>query len=233
MTVPTSYYFRFWATNTILGLSFCAFLCIFPSLALFALTYPYSLVFVLSIFVIHQIYITRSFLKPYRGNFEYFYLEKRLAKSLNARILRNYGWLKLFCLWIDEFGYIGWIRDEFYKELLENETLMKDNDFRFALHLRMAKELAKGDDIQKEKEHLKEALKMRPGNPVALFRLAYSYEKAGEMEKAINSYRSLLETKLADASNFKRLIGQQIERVNTKGPRRRPPNPGLKYAVMY
>lgn len=147
--------------------------------------------------------------------------------------MRKYGWIKLFSLWIDEFGYIGLIRDGFYKELLGNETLMKDNDFNFALHLRMAKGFAKGDDIEQEKDYLKVALKMKPENPVALFRVAFSYEKTGEADKAIESYKSLLNTKLADASNFKKFIEKQIERVYTKGPSRRPPNPGLKYAVMY
>ena len=233
MKVPSTYYFRFYFTNTVLGLSFCLFLSFFPSMELTIHLFPFSVYFLVSIFLIHQIYIIKSFFNPHRGNFEYSFLGRKITKTVNSNIAQHYGFLRLLSLWFDEFGYIGMFRDEIYKEILDNESLMKDREFKFSFYMRLARIRAKQDDLQIEKEYLNNAFMLKPNHPVTLFRLAHNYEKEGNTAEAIKSYKSLLKVKLTDSSNFKKFVLEQIDRIIKSGPSRRPPHPGLKFAVMY
>ena len=233
MKVPTSHYLRFYITNTTLGASFCTFLSVFPSMAITALLYPYSIYFLVVLFLIHQVYIVKSFFEPYRGNFEYTYLGRKITKTVNSKIAKHYGLAKLFGLWFDELGYVGVIRDDFYKAILGNELLMNDEEFEFSFYMRLARIRAKQDDIGIEKEYLQKALKIQPNHPVTLFRLAHNFEKEGNPEEAINYYQNILKVPLADSRNFKAFVSKQIERIKKSGPSRRPPNPGLRFAVMY
>lgn len=233
MKVPTGYYFRFYLTNTIVGLSCCLFLSFFPSLAITAILYPYSVYFLFFIFFAHQAYIIRSYLNPFRGNFEYSYLGRKIAKKVNSTIAQHYGWFRLFMLWLDEFSYIGAVRDDFYKEILDNKMLMDDQEFKFSFYMRLARIRAKQDDISIEKEYLDKASKIKPNHPVTLFRLGQNNEKEGDSEAAIKQYQKLLEVQLTDSNAFKSFVSRQIERINKNGPSRRPPNPGLRFAIMY
>ena len=110
---------------------------------------------------------------------------------------------------------------------------MEDQEFKFSFYMRLARIRAKQDDIKIEKEFLNKAQEMKPSHPVTLFRIAHNYEKAGNSIEAINYYKKLTGTSLADSADFKAFVIKQIERINKSGPLRSPPNPGLKFAVMY
>ena len=85
------------------------------------------------------------------------------------------------------------------------------------------------DDYEKENRCLKQAAAIKPGNLVVNCRLANSFEKIGNGNEAVKSYNAALGDPNIWSDNLKNYVTNQIERVKTEGPAKKPSVPRLKY----
>ena len=240
MTVSYSFYLRFWAINSCLAvatgftLGYIALLIISrifsPSSRIFCI---FSLIsFPILAFFLYQIFIYKYFWGEYRGHFEYAYRERQIYKDANEIIRKHLDTVTLITVSLDELSVIGSERDDVYEKLLRKKEIDSNKELRFLILMKYANSLKKGGDDEKENRCLKQAAAIKPGNLVVNYRLANSFEKIGNDNEAVKSYNAALGDPNIWSDNLKNYVTNQIERVKTEGPAKKPPIPGLKY-MMY
>jgi hypothetical protein len=233
MKIPISFYAKFWISTTFAGISTIAiFYFLFPVLAVSEAIFTHPLFLPILLLILQQLHISRVVFGKFRGKFEYYFLENAAPKYANARIWNEYGTLRFIRLLIDEKGFVGLFRDDFYKDILNNEKLMSDPEFRVSIYLKIASSLSKEVAVEKELSFLKQAQEISPENVVVNFRIANACEKQGDGNIAINNYRKLLDNFLVKSSHIGNFISEQINRIETKGPSRKAVYPGLKFSLL-
>ncbi len=181
--------------------------------------------------IFYQYVILNHFNGLHRGKFEYLYREHLIKKSANSIIKNLFGRGKLLILFLDELSVIGDIRVDIYKESLSNENIKGNKELEFLFYIKIARSARKEEDYDKEITYLKDATSIKPYDLTANYRLGNAYEKLNMRSNAIDSYNLALKDSLIDSVELKEFIKAQIDRVNRKGPCKKPPIPGLKYMI--
>lgn len=199
MNIPSDFYVKFWLKNSSLAIA--------TGLVLGLLTRIWFLFFIFPIvaFIIYQIAIFRYFWGKERGNFEYYYREW-LIKSHKIEINQT-----------------------LYEGLLQNKQRNTSNEHGFFLYLKASEIATKEYDYDNAIQFLRQAVSSKPYDLVANYRLATALERVGDADNAISAYEAAKQDPSIKSPELKEFISNQIERVKTKGPTKKPPMSGLKY----
>ena len=176
-----------------------------------------------------KIWVINSFLALATGvvvgymlNGIFFFLAPILTFPIGFSIYGQYVIANLF--WGDQRG-------AFEFSYLERRAEKDENNPEFAKLLRKVKEEYKLGDPVSAMNLLKGASKDYATNFVAHFKYAISCEKLGEGDEAINSYESASNACPEGNETLLKYVMSQIERVRSKGPRRKSTAPGLQYII--
>ncbi len=221
MEIPFSYYISFWVKGSLLALATGFLLTIFiPPLFV---TFPYF--GFIGVFI-YQVFIYRYFRGARRGDFEYKYKESIIDKTLNSYIFKSFGFIKYFKFKMDDFSQIRSAQLEILKEIPigSNEKRIK-----IAAYLKIAEVYSTDDDIIQEELALKRAIEIEKHNIISNIRIAVFYERSGKGDEAIKHYQAALSDTEIYSEQIQIYLREQIKRVKTSGPSKRPPMPGLRY----
>lgn len=169
--------------------------------------------------LIYQISAYRHFWGRDKGHFEYCYREfliDRAAGSLTGKTLGIPDFL---------WGYLA----DYNPILLDRPDIKIDSSLKFIAFLKLAQSALRAYDCRKEIEYLKNAVSLRSGDLVANYRLAHAMERVGNGPAAISTYQAALSDPFLHSAELKEFITAQIKRVQSQGPTKKPPIPGLRY----
>lgn len=223
MTIPWTFYFEYWLKNSLLSLA-TGFLISFMIPPLFAMV-PYFGFFVL---LFYQVVIYRHFWGQKRGDFEFVSKESQIRKQISSLIRRHLGFFVLIRFKLDKLNNIvtdGW---DIYKKLTSFEK-GQNEDFQFFLCHIAADLSRKEGDMKNERAYLLRALSFCPNDLITNFRIAVASEREGQAQESIEYYKKALGASAVDSNELKQFITNQITRVETKGPIKCPPMPGLRF----
>jgi hypothetical protein len=227
MSIPITFYVRFWLTNSMMAMA-TGFVIGYMLMGVIPIIMPPLTVPVLA-FMIYQIAIHRYFWGNGRGNFEYAYRERLVEKKANALVLDVLGLRKFIRLYLDELSAMGMVREEIYEEVLSDKGISKNDDLKFYIYLKVAKSSLKDSSFERELNYLRKAVSIRSNDLVANYRLANSLERVASGQAAVQAYESALRDPAINTTELKEFILDQIKRVETEGPAKKPPMPGLRF----
>ena len=177
-----------------------------------------------------QVATLRNFFGDKRGQFEYEYCKKHALKKAKKALIQTIGWFTCQRLYLSEFGEISWSEGEHYKEIIKNSTL-HSND-RYCMYIRAAYVLVKKRKYEKAIIKLQKANEIYPTALVSNFMIAQSFERLGDAENAISAYGMAMNGLSSDSNKITKYLNDQIVRVQTKGPSKKPPMGGLRHLGM-
>ena len=227
MKIPLNFYLFFWLKNSALALA-TGFLIIYliqPLFIIFLIAPPFGLIGL----VIYQVFIFRYFRGDHRGDFEYIYREAMIEKIIRKALLRKYGGFVFLKYFIDQTSYITIFKEDYILNLCERKPESVDEDLEFAIYMKLGEFSQKNNSYEKQRTYLAKALEKKPMDLVAHFRMAVSLEGAGMGPGAIEQYEAALNDPQGISEQLKEFIKRQILWVETRGPRKRPPIPGLRF----
>ena len=99
------------------------------------------------------------------------------------------------------------------RQLLEQDSVRRDTDLRFALLVTFARHCEKGGDARKSIQYLTEALESQPYHFIANFRLAMNHEWNNSREQALHHYRQALLDPGGISRGMRKLTVSQINRL--------------------
>jgi len=117
---------------------------------------------------------------------------------------------------------------ELCNALLIQDEVKSNGELSFHLHLKRYWFHFIAGDYLKAIKALESALEIYPNDIITNIRLAEAYEYVGNGDKAVDRYRTIMDS-LPISSKSKEYIGKQIERVGREGPKKAPPMPGFRY----
>jgi len=230
MKVSGSFYFRSWFKNSLMAIG-TGFFAGYLSFALIVISDPplNPLIGAILAFAIYQGVSFSRFFGKRRGEFEYEYRYDLIEKAVRRLVLKYLGFSTFINYFQDQFNNISSEQENICQKLLKNETVSNNDEFLFSIYMKLSGLAMKGNDSQKEKNVLISALKIKPNNLLANYRLAVCYEMDGLVDDAINHYNIALKDRYLYSEQLKTFILSQIERVKLKGPMNRPPALGARY----
>lgn len=182
----------------------------------------YLLIWGVGVAIIYQLAVQKLFYGSRRGEFEYAYLEDILKKRTRVILLsapREPA----------DSDFLIFDPTALNPDLLKKVEKEDDPERKFLLFLTLAVQCAKADEYAKIIEYSQGAIAYQPDDLVTNFMLAEAQEHLGEGGEAVKSYEAALRDPMAQSTPLKEFISAQIERVKTKGPRKRSNIQGLKY----
>jgi hypothetical protein len=215
MAIPVGFYIRYWLKNSLMAAAL-GFLAgtLMPDPRL-------PILMVILTFLIYQISAYRHFWGRDQGRFEYYYREFFLSQTANSLIHKTVGIPEI--LW----DYPG----QYYPKILAHPEVEADPALLFTACLKAAQTALKGYDCRQEVEYLRKALSLCPADLVANFRLANAMERAGNATAAISAYQAALSDPFINSGELREFIRAQIKRVESQGPAKKPPIPGLRHMI--
>lgn len=223
MTIPWTFYIEYWLKNSLLALA-TGFLISFMIPPLFAMV-PY---FGLLVLLLYQVVICRHFWGKKRGDFEFVSKESLIKKQISSLIKLHLGFRILVRFKFDKLNNIvvdGW---DIYEKL---SSFAKDQEENIQFYLyHIAADLSRKEgDVKKEQGFLLKALSLCPNDFITNFRVAVTAEREDKAQESIEYYKKALEASAIDSDQLKQFISEQIARVETKGPLKSTPMPGLRF----
>jgi len=223
MRVPLGFYLRFWVRNTswaaLTGLVM-GYVLLSPVLSAYETDtepfLPYAAVLVVFIF---QWSAFKYFFGKNRGEFEYAYLE-HLA---DIRVPLPY-------LVTDGEALLGNHQTAIRHAYIDTDRIGKDTELACRVYLKLADIEWKEDNRDKAFKCLELARTFKPQDFVCNVRLGQCYEATGASNEAVAAYEAALTDPSLASPNLESFVASQIERVKTKGPRKRPPSWGYRFA---
>lgn len=210
MTIPINFYWRYWLINSLMAIA--------TGFAIGLLT-PFPHILTLLALLIYQISIYRHFWGKDKGRFEYQYREYIVEQKLKKFIKNFIGTPE----WLWDYP------DQHLTDLLANPRIQNDLNLQFLTYLKLSQVAFKGYDDEKEVEFLRKAVSIKPIDLIVNYRLGNALERISNALGAIAAYKSALMDPLIGSAELKDFISSQIKRVETKGPSKKPPVPGLRY----
>ena len=169
--------------------------------------------------LIYPFFEYRYFAGKWRGEFEYIYQERLMQEKIKGILSRlPYRFEKDLSI-VDPMIMYPRLRDEVEREA--------DPERGFYLYMSMGLRAYKGYLYSKALEAWAEAVRLKPHDLVANFRLAALWEYNGNGAKAIEGYQAALQDHDLDSPSLREFIFSQIERVKAKGPRKGSVHPAL------
>jgi hypothetical protein len=227
--VPNDFYHSFRWKNSLLAFATGVLLGVL-SLRLplfFVLQSPHRLLLYLiswgvAAVVIYQFAVQKYFAGPWRGEFEYAYLESLIKQ-------RTKETLKSVHANLSDREALHFDPTAINSSLLKAAQEEHDSERKFLLLLTLAVQCAKADENSKVIEYSKEAAALKPDDLVTNFILAEALERKGAGSEAVQGYEAALRDPAAQSPPLKELITAQITRVKTVGPRKGSKVQGLRY----
>jgi len=170
-------------------------------------------------FLLYQFSAYRHFCGREKGHFEYYYREFLINQAAKSLIHKIIGIPEI--LWVYPSKY--------YPKILGSPEVQADSNFMFIINLKAAQAALNEYDCRKEIEYLKKAVSLRSSDLVANFRLANAMEGVGNATMAISAYHEALLDPLLNSGELREFIYAQIKRVESRGPTKKPPIPGLRH----
>ncbi|MHB8066897.1 MAG: tetratricopeptide repeat protein [Desulfobaccales bacterium] len=227
MKIPLKYYFIFWLKNSSLALA-TGLLIIYlvpPLFYIFLLVPSFGLIGL----VVYQVFVYKYFFGDRRGDFEFAYREAVIEGIIRKAIIRKYGTFVFLQYLMDQTSQIRIFSEDYIVKLLEEKSENINDDLEFAIYMKLAEFSLKNDNYEKQRAYLEKALEKNPMNLVAHFRIAVSLEGAGMEADAIKHYKAALQDPQGVSEQLKEFLQRQISLVETNGPRKKPPIPGLRF----
>ncbi len=159
-----------------------------------------------------------------RGEFEYVYRENLMQKKIQDIISRLPHQFEKDLSLVDPMMLYPQLRYE-----AEHEV---DPERCFYLYMSMGLRAQKDYLYSKALEAWAEAVRLKPHDLVANFRLAALWEYNGNGVAAIEGYQAALLDPDLDSLSLREFISSQIERVKARGPRKGSVHPALS-RILY
>ncbi len=176
----------------------------------------------------HQGLVFSHFWGKRRGAFEYEYKQYLLEKRTKEIFIRALGRAGFYRWYLDQLSEIPWYEGEMCQKVLMKLQNQANDHLKLPVYVQAAKIAVRGRKYSKALEYLKQALSASPHDFVANLRQAELFEYMGLPSEAISSYEAAIEVSSPISAELRRFVSSQIERVRTKGPRKRPPITGLR-----
>jgi len=177
-----------------------------------------------------QLSIIRNFWGGKRGRFEYEYCKNHALKKAKKALIKAIGWFSCQRLYLSELGEISWSEGEAYKDIIMNSKL--ENEKIYFMYIRAADVLTRKRKYEKSINKLEKAIQLYPTALVANFMIAQSFERLGDAEKSILSYKSAAKDPSCNSKYLTKYLNDQVERVQIKGPAKKSPMAGLRHLGM-
>jgi len=156
-------------------------------------------------------------------------MKEDFEKTANDEIINKLGEETYLELYQEELNQLIVDGIRICQELLSKDKLREDDGLRFHIYVKLAKFYIKDDQYDKAVANFKEALSIKPADLIVNLMIANVYEWLGAGTDAIASYETALHRSSELSQRFLTYITSQIERVKTKGPRKKPALSGLRY----
>ncbi len=178
-----------------------------------------------------QYSVLNHFAGAKRGEFEYLYQKSFRKRNIKKKLIKLMGATSYYRTQLNEFGEISWSKGEKYQKLLNKKHSYTTKEL-FYICLKLGLLSQRKRDYEKAISHLKMAIDYNPSDLVANFVLGECSERLGFGEKAISAYETALNDLSCQSDSLRQFINGQILRVHTKGPSKKPPNPGLMHSGL-
>jgi tetratricopeptide (TPR) repeat protein len=179
--------------------------------------------------IVSQIVVFSYYAGKRRGKFELQFLWFQRKKEIRESIAKTIGYIGCFRQSIAEMGEVSWSKGEKYESILKDEI---DDSFKFLLHQKLGLLAKKDRNYKKAISCLEKCIDTKPFDMLSHFLLAQCFEREGLGEKAIAYYKTASRESGAKSTCLQKHIDCQVERVEKKGPSKKPPNPGLMHSGM-
>lgn len=221
--IPIEFYLRFWLTGSIMATATGLVVgYLMPAGPLGGLI---GAIFAL---LAYQVPVFNYFWGKRRGVFEYKYREDLLKKSMRKVFIKVLGRTKFYIWYLDQLSEMPFYEGEMCQKILMKLPTRANTDLAFPVYIMAAKIAERLRKHNKAIEYLEHALSIEPYDLVANFKLAENFEYAGLASEAISSYEAAAKGPSNISEALKGFVLSQIERVRTKGPRRKPPITGFR-----
>lgn len=228
MTIPSTFYFRFWLTGSLMATATGLVVGYFvPGLFLSVPPLGCVMAAILALFV-QQGLIVSHFWGKRRGAFEYEYRQYLLEKRTKEVFISVLGRAGFYRWYLDQLSEMPWYKGEICQKVLMKLQNEANNDLKFSVYVQAAKIAARGRKYNKALDYLKRALSINPYDLVANLRQAEVLEYAGLPSEAISSYEAAVEGTAPISAALREFVSSQVQRVRTKGPRKKPPVTGFR-----
>jgi len=171
--------------------------------------------------------IPRQFAEHSGAGKEYAHRVSLVNKAARKLVTKVLGWTGALTIFLDGFSTVGYRRDRFYKEILENSDVKDDSESTFIIYIKLAESAGRNQSYELELDYLKKAVAIKRSDVVANYRLGLSFEAMGQGAEAIAAYTAAQDDPLIDHNHLGQFIRLQVERVQADGPRQRGSCEGL------
>ena len=249
MKIPFAYYFKYWLKNSIMALATGYVLRWLSAWFIIRIVFPYpntEIVIDSSLwssvriiyppyinnvtlssflfFLFCQILVCRYFWGKRRVRFEYNYKNYLIDNSVKAIIMKTYGLISSLRYSLDSFSNTKFYQEQVCEKLIKNTLLKSNIECLFFLYVKIATLSLKNDAGSQEIKFLLLAIKIKPDDFVANYKLAVFYERKGSADNAIKHYKAAINDPYINKTIFNNFIVAQIDRVSSKGTMTKPPS---------
>lgn len=230
MKISSSFYIRSWLKNSLMAIGTGLVVGYFSSVIIVIYIPPINALIGAAIaFIIYQYASFDRFFGTRRGEFEYEYridLAEKIIKKLVFRTLGLWAFIKYFQ---DQFNALRTLQKDICRNLLKNSNIAQDKESSYYIYYKLSNLELREDNFKEEIRMLYLAISMKPNDLLANFRLAVCSEMDGLVDDAINHYNLASNDPYLISDALKKYILSQVERIELKGPKNRPPALGAKY----
>jgi tetratricopeptide (TPR) repeat protein len=202
-------------------------LLIFLYTAVITIMFGIQMLIIIALIILLFLYLGLKDYKSIRKNKVIAQLEEKHERDAKEKILDLLG-IQVF-LYLNPSAKTMNIEQTYICEKLLNRDLVINNtDLKFFILVKLAWFYYVDENYLKTIGALNSALELKESDPIVLIRLAETYEKIGNANKAIETYTKF--NSIYDLpSDLLSYIKSQINRVKDEGPREALPITGLKY----
>ena len=161
--------------------------------------------------------------KSNRPNFRLAQLEDDYKEELKTTVRNKFG-RAIYSQINPDLHSIDSDQSDIIKQLL-SECSSNDNFLKYLLHATLGMYSLKNENEKNAIANFKSALVFNPDSIICLTWLAETYELVGDAENALAIYKRALML----SPSIKRYFSKQIDIVENKGPRKKPPVTGFRY----
>ena len=180
-------------------------------------------------FIIYQFSSFDRFFGSRRGEFEYEYRIDLAEKAIKKLVWKTFGLLTFIIYFQDQFNALRTSQKDICRNLLKNANTAQDHESLYYIYYKLSNLELREDSFKEEIRMLNLAISIKANDLLANFRLAVCYEMDGLIDDAIKYYHLASNDPNLMSDELKKYILSQVERIETEGPRNRPPALGAKY----
>ena len=228
MPIPPIFYFRFWLMGSLMAIATGLVVGYFMPGSFLSVPLLGSVMAAILALLVQQCFVFSHFWGKRRGAFEYEYRQYLLKKRTKRVFIGVLGRAGFYKWHLDQLSEMPWYEGEMCQEVLMKLQNQANDDLKFPVYVQAAKIAARGRKYNKALEYLKQALSVSPNDLVANLRQAEVFEYMGLASEAISSYKAAIEGPASMSVALRRFVSSQVERVRTKGPRKKPPITGFR-----